>query len=213
MEVLVKLAHYHRAMEETPNSAVPIAAVRPLQGRWTLRVIAALLNGASGFNEVRRAIPDIGPSPLARCLSQLTQAGIVERELINSQPPSSRYRMSPYGAGLAPVFDEMEAWARANGLAAADDQAQLSAALELFQRKWVLEIHCELLKGPRRFTDLSRRIGVNPVSLSQRLTELEQLGLVRKVTGSTYPAYAHTAEGQRIHGVGEALTHWAMARR
>ncbi|WP_203841117.1 winged helix-turn-helix transcriptional regulator [Winogradskya humida] len=200
-------------MDETLDSAVPIAAMRPLQGRWTLRVIAALLNGAAGFNEIRRATPGIGPSPLARCLSQLTQAGIVERELVDSQPPSSRYRMSHYGAGLAPVFDEMAAWAQANGLTVTDDQAQLSIALELFQRRWVLEIHCELLEGPQRFTDLSRRIGVNPVSLSQRLTELEQLGLVRKVTDSAHPAYAHTPEGQRIHGVGEALTHWALTRQ
>ncbi len=200
-------------MNEALDSAGTVAALRTLQGRWTLRVIAALLGGATGFNEIRRAIPEIGPSPLARCLDQLARAGIVERDLIDSKPPSSRYRMSPYGAALAPTFDEMGAWARANGLATADDQAQLSAALELFQRKWVLEIHCELMEGPRRFTDLSRRIGVNPVSLSQRLAELEKLGLVGKVTGSAHPAYAHTAEGQRVHGVGQALIQWATARQ
>ncbi|MFY1636394.1 winged helix-turn-helix transcriptional regulator [Solwaraspora sp. WMMB335] len=186
---------------------VLLAAVGRLRGRWSLHIVHALLDGPAGFNDLRRAIPAVGPSTLARRLGELEAAGIVSRTVIDTNPPGSRYALTPTGAGLRPVLAEMATWA---GDTADPDirHHQLDDLLTLMQERWMLELHCALLAGPRRFTDLARDTGVNQVTLTARLADLERRGLIRRLDDASY---AFTATGEGFHQVGEALAAWATA--
>lgn len=61
-----------------------------------------------------------------------------------------------------------------------DDGCAAAHALDLIGERWALLVVRELLLGPKRFTDLRTGMpSVSPNVLSQRLRELEQVGVVR----------------------------------
>jgi DNA-binding HxlR family transcriptional regulator len=62
-----------------------------------------------------------------------------------------------------------------------DDACGLAHALELIGERWALLVLRELMLGPRRFSELKADLpGISANVLTQRLTELERRGLVRK---------------------------------
>src|SRR5919205_1608827 len=63
-----------------------------------------------------------------------------------------------------------------------DDACGLAHALELVGERWAMLVLRELAYGPRRFSELKADLqGISANVLTQRLTELEARGLVRKV--------------------------------
>lgn len=61
------------------------------------------------------------------------------------------------------------------------DACGLAHAVELLGERWAILVLRELLLGPRRFSELRADLpGISANVLTQRLTELEQRGLVRK---------------------------------
>ena len=62
-----------------------------------------------------------------------------------------------------------------------DDACGLAHAMELLGERWAMLVLRELAYGPRRFSDLKADLqGISANVLTQRLTELEARGLVRK---------------------------------
>jgi len=62
-----------------------------------------------------------------------------------------------------------------------EDACGLAHALDLIGERWAMLVLRELAYGPRRFSGLKRDLtGISANVLSQRLTELETRGLVRK---------------------------------
>ncbi len=62
-----------------------------------------------------------------------------------------------------------------------DDACGTAHALELIGERWALLVLRELLLGPRRFSDLRADLpAISANVLTQRLTELESRGLVRR---------------------------------
>src|SRR3954463_10923732 len=63
-----------------------------------------------------------------------------------------------------------------------DDACGLAHALELIGERWAMLVLRELAYGPRRFSELKADLpGISANVLTQRLGELEERGLVRKV--------------------------------
>src|SRR2546423_15626668 len=63
-----------------------------------------------------------------------------------------------------------------------DDACGLAHALELLGERWAMLVLRELAYGPRRFSELKADLqGISANVLTQRLTELESRGLVRKI--------------------------------
>jgi DNA-binding HxlR family transcriptional regulator len=94
-----------------------------------------------------------------------------------------------------------------------DDACGTAHALELIGERWALIVLRELLLGPRRFSDLRADIpGISANVLTQRLTELEERGLVRR-TRLPPPAarevYEATPWGLEAEPVVQALGRWA----
>ncbi len=83
-----------------------------LERRWQLSIIYAALAGAMRFNEFAGAVSGISPRMLSGRLRDLEAAGLVERTVIPSSPPTVEYRLTPRGRRLAPLIDAMRAYAR-----------------------------------------------------------------------------------------------------
>src|SRR5437588_11717378 len=87
------------------------AAADLLGRRWLLAVIFAALTGAVRFNEFVLAIDGISPRMLTERLRDLEHAGLIERAVIPSSPPSVEYRLTARGRSLAPVVEALRDYA------------------------------------------------------------------------------------------------------
>jgi len=83
-----------------------------LERRWQLSIIYAALTGAMRFSEFAEAIAGISPRMLAERLRDLEAAGLVERTVLPSSPPSVEYRLTERGRRLAPIVEAMKAYAQ-----------------------------------------------------------------------------------------------------
>lgn len=94
-----------------------------------------------------------------------------------------------------------------------DDACGTAHALELIGERWSLLVLRELLLGPRRFSDLKADLpGISANVLSQRLTELESKGLVRRVRlppPANVQVYEATEWGLETDPIIRALGQWA----
>jgi DNA-binding HxlR family transcriptional regulator len=82
-----------------------------LERRWQLSIIYAALAGALRFNEFAEAIAGISPRMLSERLRELEAAGLVERTVIPSSPPTVEYRLTSRGRKLGPMIEAMRAYA------------------------------------------------------------------------------------------------------
>ena len=80
-----------------------------LCNRWTMLVIRELLEGSTGFNEIRRGVPLMSRTMLSNRLKELESAGLVIRSTKLSGKSSS-YRLSPSGKALGPVVFGLAEW-------------------------------------------------------------------------------------------------------
>ena len=88
-------------------------------------------------------------------------------------------------------------------------------AIGMLQEKWVLHIIRALLGCEMGFNELARAVGgCNSATLTQRLEQLERLGIVSKrledgPTRLGRSMYALTLSGQELQGVIDAIGDWA----
>src|SRR4051812_40787263 len=93
------------------------------------------------------------------------------------------------------------------GLRSYGDPCGIARALDVVGERWALPIARELLYGPRRFSDLRASLGVSPNVLTQRLTELEEHGVIqRRSAGGAL--YELSDWGQELHPVLLQLGRW-----
>ncbi len=82
----------------------------------------------------------------------------------------------------------------------------VARALEVVGERWTLLIVRELLRRPRRFSELERRLGIAKNVLAKRLDKLGELGVVEQGADST--EYRLTAKGEDLFPVVQALMAW-----
>ncbi len=82
-----------------------------LERRWQLSIIYAALSGALRFNEFAEAVAGISPRMLSERLRDLEAAGLVQREVIPSSPPTVEYRLTERGRRLGPIVEAMRVYA------------------------------------------------------------------------------------------------------
>jgi DNA-binding HxlR family transcriptional regulator len=94
-----------------------------------------------------------------------------------------------------------------------DDACGLAHAMELLGERWAMLVLRELAYGPRRFSELKTDLhGISANVLTQRLTELEGRGLVRKVKlppPASVQVYEATEWGLEVVPVIASLGKWA----
>lgn len=82
-----------------------------LTRRWTPLVIRELLSGSRRFNEIRRGVPRMSPSLLSKRLSELEDAGVLERSA-GADGDHWEYHLTPAGEELRPIIMQMGVWGR-----------------------------------------------------------------------------------------------------
>jgi len=103
---------YPDTQEEFPDSAYcPAfqATLELLGRRWTAAIMRALFAGSLRFNEAGRLIPGISHRLLIERLTELQEAGLVERA---DEGSSQFYRLTEQGRDLQHVFEAVEVWNR-----------------------------------------------------------------------------------------------------
>jgi DNA-binding HxlR family transcriptional regulator len=94
-----------------------------------------------------------------------------------------------------------------------DDACGLAHALDLLGDRWAMLVVRELAYGPRRFSELKADLpGISANVLTQRLTELEARGVVRKTKlppPASVQVYEATPWGLEAVPVIAALGRWA----
>lgn len=89
----------------------------------------------------------------------------------------------------------------------------IARTLERVGDRWSLLVIRDLLTGPKRFTDLMERLGgITPKTLTQRLRELADIGVVTadREAGRREVWYELTAAGQELGPVADALNWWGL---
>jgi DNA-binding HxlR family transcriptional regulator len=94
-----------------------------------------------------------------------------------------------------------------------DDACGTAHGLELIGERWALLVLRELMLGARRFSDLRADLpGISANVLTQRLTELEERGLVRKKRlppPASVQVYEATEWGLEAEPIVQILGRWA----
>ena len=123
--MLAWLPGYHGGMNQGCSRAAircdaALTSVFAVLGkRWTGVVIGVLLERPARFAEIARAIPGITESMLSARLTELKDAGLLTREVIEGPPIASLYRLTPRGEALRPALVALGAWADAHLVAEA----------------------------------------------------------------------------------------------
>ncbi|HEX2505413.1 MAG TPA: helix-turn-helix domain-containing protein [Gaiellaceae bacterium] len=78
-----------------------------LERRWLLSILWAAHSGAVRYNEFLQAVGRIPPRTLAARLAELEEAGILERRVLASRPPTVEYRLTPAGERLSVVVEAL----------------------------------------------------------------------------------------------------------
>jgi DNA-binding HxlR family transcriptional regulator len=74
-----------------------------LERRWLLSVLYAAHSGALRFNEFKQILGEVPPRTLAQRLSELEEAGLLDRTVIDARPPRVEYRLTRKGREFGSV--------------------------------------------------------------------------------------------------------------
>ncbi len=94
-------------------------------------------------------------------------------------------------------------------------ECPIEKTMQVIGGKWTFVILRDLFKGARRFGELQRSLkGISPRTLSMRLKELEDEGIVSRTIYSEIPPhveYSLTEKGKTLRPIFEAMKEWGNA--
>jgi DNA-binding HxlR family transcriptional regulator len=97
-------------------AASPLAdALARVGDRWTLLVVAALLDGPLRFNELQAQLEGIAPNVLSARLKALGEQALVVTQAYSQRPPRFVYELSDSGRELAGALRLLADWGARTG--------------------------------------------------------------------------------------------------
>jgi DNA-binding HxlR family transcriptional regulator len=97
-------------MAKTEPDSPLAAALASVGDRWTLHVVAALLDGPRRFGDLQEEVGGIAPNVLSQRLRRLEEEGLVIAQPYSERPPRYVYELSEAGRGLAGVLRLLADW-------------------------------------------------------------------------------------------------------
>jgi DNA-binding HxlR family transcriptional regulator len=122
-----------RSLPMAPGGdASPLAeALASVGDRWTLHVVAALMDGPRRFNDLLERISGIAPNILSQRLRKLEQQTLVVAQPYSERPPRSVYELTEAGRDLAGALRLLTDWGGRHGEGAEPNRhAACGTALE-----------------------------------------------------------------------------------
>lgn len=97
---------------DTYGQFCPVAlAAEIVTQRWMPLVLRELLCGTHRFNDLHRGVPRMSRSLLVRRLSELEEAGLLERRLVGSDA-RPEYHLTEAGEALRPIIVQLGHWGK-----------------------------------------------------------------------------------------------------
>jgi DNA-binding HxlR family transcriptional regulator len=93
----------------SPDTPLALALER-VGDRWTLQVIASLLDGPLRFNDLQAALPGIAPNILTARLRALEAEALVVAHPYSERPPRFAYELTAVWRELAGALRALAAW-------------------------------------------------------------------------------------------------------
>jgi DNA-binding HxlR family transcriptional regulator len=112
-----------------PSSPLADALAR-VGDRWTLLLVAALLDGERRFNELQDALDGIAPNVLSARLKLLAEQALVVSRPYSERPPRFVYELSESGRELAGALRLLADWGARSGAGEPLRHAACGTALE-----------------------------------------------------------------------------------
>src|SRR6202162_3779772 len=103
-----------RADDQASPHAALADALAAVGDRWTLLVVAALLDGPRRFGELQHELPGIAANVLTQRLRQLDLNALVVASPYSERPPRFVYELSSAGRELAGVLRLLAGWGARN---------------------------------------------------------------------------------------------------
>ena len=97
-------------MAKTEPESPLAAALASVGDRWTLHVVAALLDGPRRFNQLHGEVAGIAPSILSQRLRHAERRGLVIAQPYSERPPRFVYELTEAGRRLAGVLRLLADW-------------------------------------------------------------------------------------------------------
>jgi DNA-binding HxlR family transcriptional regulator len=110
----------HSAAEPAPPSVEDRSrsaladALSAVGDRWTLLLVAALLDGPRRFGELQEEVQGIAPNVLSQRLRQLERNALIVARLYSERPPRFVYELSSAGQELAGALRLLAGWGARN---------------------------------------------------------------------------------------------------
>ena len=86
------------------------SALSTVGDRWSLLVVAALLEGARRFSDLQESLPGLAPNVLTARLRHLERHGVLLARPYSQRPPRMEYRLTARGRDLAGAIRLLRAW-------------------------------------------------------------------------------------------------------
>jgi DNA-binding HxlR family transcriptional regulator len=103
-----------RTEPETIATSALADALRSVGDRWTLLIVAALLDHPSRFGDLQRELAGIAPNVLSGRLQKLEHQGLVVAEPYQERPPRFLYELTDSGRALAGPLRLLADWGARN---------------------------------------------------------------------------------------------------
>lgn len=96
------------------NHFCPVAkACEMLEPRWTLLLLCELWSGSTRFNEIRRGVPGMSPTLMAKRLREMETRGLITR-MENRATGEINYTTTAVADELEPIVHALGEWAHRN---------------------------------------------------------------------------------------------------
>lgn len=106
-------------------------ALSVIGDKWTLQVVASLLDGPRRFGELAETLPGIAPNVLTTRIRQLERDGLVVATPYSQRPVRLAYALTDSGGELGDAISLLAAWgARQTGDTEGPVHASCGSALE-----------------------------------------------------------------------------------
>jgi DNA-binding HxlR family transcriptional regulator len=92
------------------TTAALSSALQRVGDRWTLLIVAGLLDGPMRYGELQDAVPGIATNVLSSRLRDLEGQGLVVSNPYSERPMRLEYQLTSVGAELAGVMRLLAAW-------------------------------------------------------------------------------------------------------
>jgi DNA-binding HxlR family transcriptional regulator len=140
--------------ERPPGRDVsPLAeALASVGDRWTLLLVAALLEGPRRFNDLLEEIQGIAPNILSQRLRNLEQQTLVVAEPYSKRPPRSVYELTAAGRELAGALRLLSDWGARHSEAGAGPRHR--ACGTFLEARWYCPTCAGLVEEAEGETDL-----------------------------------------------------------